>query len=93
MAIYLAQSLAAQRITDALMAWLAQFAIDAATYDALAQQADAASSRSILVYHRDTPLVLRDIPDTRFAVIGRYSEGARYFAIPREMALPHRGEE
>src|SRR5689334_7965040 len=36
----LAQALAAQRLTDARMAWLDRFTIDAATYDALAKQAN-----------------------------------------------------
>lgn len=86
--VTMAQALAARRITDALMAWLDRFAIDAATYDALAKQADEASSRSVLAFHGDAPLVLRDIRDKRFAVIGRYDQGARYFAIPKDTALP-----
>jgi len=87
-----ARGIAVRRVTDAVMAWLDAFAVDAATYDALANRGDGPPGRSVLAFHGDIPLLLQDTPDRRIAVIGRYNQGAQHFAIPRGTDLPQSDE-
>lgn len=74
------------------IAWFDTFRVDESTYHAVEGQAQTKGSRSALVFYGDIPLVLTEVSDEAFCVIGRYNQGERYFAIPKGTLLPQNNE-
>ncbi len=80
-----ARALAAIRPDAALYAWLAQFAVDQSTHDALASE--AAEAGAAMSFDGERPLVWRDIEHERFAILARFDYSTHY-AIPHTATLP-----
>lgn len=80
--------LTAVPLTPERIAWFETFRVEESTYQALATQAQTKGSRSALVFYGDIPLVLTEVSDDAFCLIGRYNQGECYFAIPRGTLLP-----